>query len=246
MFIKSIKQKMYGRPLAAGLAILLALALAVGTAWALSAHSREVIKEVWHFKAPVRFGADNGLTYTFPTSQSAGAFKNDGSGTLSWGTLITTRDVQLPLASFIINGVPVTNATAPGIEVDDLIPGIVWADGETTPAQITFRVPVDYSTGGSFRVLATESDSTTPNEVDFSVYINSDGTAADAAATDQTTVALAGTTATADEVTLTVATDFAALAAGQYVTLNLWRDNTADGTGDLEVKGVVFRYSSAQ
>lgn len=157
-----------------------------------------------------------------------------------------TDTIQLPLASFFVSGDPITAATAPGTEVDDLIPGIVWADGETTPAQITFRVPANYSSGGAFKVLATESDSTTPNQVDFSVYINSDGTAADSAATDQTPVVMAGTTSTPDEITLSVTTDFSALSAGKYVTLNIWRDNVADGTGDLEVKGVVFYYTAAQ
>ena len=161
-----------------------------------------------------------------------------------------SRYIQLPLASFLTsdaaNGEQITTTTAPGFEIDDLIPGMVWADGEVTPAYMTFRVPDDYASGGAFKVLATESDSTTPNQVDFSVYLNSDGTAADSAATDQTPVALTGTTSTPSEITLTVATDFASLAAGDWVTLNIWRDNTADGTGDLEVKGVVFDYTATQ
>jgi hypothetical protein len=109
----------------------------------------------------------------------------------------------------------------------------------------TFRIPVDYASGGAFRLFCTESDSTTPNQVDFDVYVNSNGVAADAAATGQTPVALAGTTATTSVVTLTPATDFAALAAGYWVTLRIWRDDTAEGTGDLEVKGVDFYYTAA-
>jgi len=156
------------------------------------------------------------------------------------------RYYQLPIVAVTVTGDAITASTAPGLEVDDLIPGIVWADGETTPVQITFRIPSDYSSGGLFKVLATESDSTTPNQVDFSVYVNTSGVAADAAATNQTPVALAGTTSTPSEITLTVATDFAALAAGNWVTLNIWRDDTATGTGDLEVKGIAFYYTAVQ
>ncbi len=160
------------------------------------------------------------------------------------------RYVQLPLGSFVTETggayTPVTSSTAPGMEVDDLIPNIVWADGETTPAQISFMIPSDYSSGGAFYVLATESDSTTPNQIDFSIYNNKDATAADAAATNQTPVALAGTTSTPDLVTLTPATDIASVVANEVITLDIWRDNTADGTGDLEVKAVVFFYTATQ
>jgi len=157
------------------------------------------------------------------------------------------RYMNLPLMSFVHNGsAAITASTAPGLEDDDNMPGIVWADGETTPVEVSFRVPGDYASGGAFKLFATESDSTTPNEVDFDVYVNADGTAADSSATGQTPVALAGTTSTPDEVTLTVATDFESLAAGSLVTLRIWRDNTADGTGDLEVKNVAFYYTATQ
>jgi hypothetical protein len=159
----------------------------------------------------------------------------------------TTRHIQLPIGAFVFDGgLPVTDSTAPGYEEDDLIPNIVWADGETTPVFQSFRVPYDYASGGTFKVLATESDSTTPNEIDFLVYVNADGAAADSAATGQTPVALAGTESTPDEVSLTVAADFASLAAGKWVTLSIWRDNTATGTGDLEVKGAAFEYTAKQ
>lgn len=157
------------------------------------------------------------------------------------------RYFQLPLNGFVLDdATPVSGLTAPGFEIDDLIPNIVWADAETTPIVITFVIPEDYASGGAFKVLATESDSTTPNQIDFDVYVNSDGVAADASATGQTPVALAGTTSTPDMVTLTPATDFAALAAGQWVTLRIWRDDAADGTGDLEIKGVTFFYTATQ
>ncbi len=191
-------------------------------------------------------------TYNFRGNNSSGTrvFSVDKSGnTYIAGTLSNARvrEFTLPLMGFVLStGEVVTSSTAPGLEVDDSIPGIVWADGETTPVMATFRVPTDYSSGGAFRLLATESDSTTPNRVDFDVYVNRDGLIADSSATNQTPVALAGTTSTGSVVTLTPATDFASLAAGDWVTLRFWRDNVAAGTGDLEVKGVSFFYTATQ
>jgi len=177
------------------------------------------------------------------TVESGGTLAIESGGTLTYAR---ERSFTLPLFGFVSNdGVVLTSSTAPGLEIDDLVPNIVWADGETTPVQITFRVPSDYSSGGAFRLLCTESDSTTPNQVDFDVYVNKDGTAADASASNQTPVALAGTTSTPDVVTLTPATDFTSLAAGDWVTIRIWRDNTANGTGDLEVKGVEFFYTAS-
>ncbi|MHC4791522.1 MAG: hypothetical protein ACYS8Y_08830, partial [Planctomycetota bacterium] len=78
------------------------------------------------------------------------------------GTLTATieREILLPLGSFALSntGVPLTASTAPGFEIDDVLPGIVWADGETTPVMQSFRVPYDYSSGGAFRVIASESN----------------------------------------------------------------------------------------
>lgn len=191
---------------------------------------------------------------TYP-SGSAVDVESGATATIA-GTLTVTgtfthsreRAISLPLTGFTVNDVTVQvvgSTTAPGFEIDDLIPNIVWADGETTPVQITFRIPSDYLSGGAFRVIATESGTSTPNEVDFDVYVNKNGQAADSSAHNQTPVALAGTSSTPSEVTLTPASDFDSLAAGDWVTLRIWRDNTATGTNDLEVKGVEFFYTAS-
>jgi len=203
----------------------------------------------------VRLKALSEDTYQIEVQNSSGTrvFSVDSSGnTYISGTLSNSRErsIPLPLMGFLsdTDASPLSTSSNPGLEIDDLIPNIVWADGETTPVVTTFRVPSDYSSGGAFRLLCTESDSTTPNQVDFDVYVNRSGSALDAAATGQTPVAL-GTgsyTATPVVVTLTPATDFASLAAGDWVTLRIWRDNAAAGTGDLEVKGVEFYYTASQ
>jgi hypothetical protein len=180
-----------------------------------------------------------------------------GTGTISSTEVADiVRYYQLPLTGFAIETggggktvgtatAPLTASTAPGLELDDKLNNVVWADGETSPIQTTFRVPGDYSSGGGFKLLATTSGATTDNMVDFDVYINSDGTAADTSADNQTPVLIS---ATPDEVSLIPsATDFSTLAAGHWVTLRLWReDSTSLGTGDLEVKGVTFYYTAIQ
>lgn len=191
------------------------------------------------------YALDDGSGNTLLRIKNSSGNVNTIAGTLKY--------IQLPLTAFVVetggNGstvgtatAPLTASTTPGMEMDDNMLSIVWADGETSPIQVTFRVPDDYVSGGIFKVIATESGTSTANQVDFDVYVNSDGTASDSAATDQTPVALAGTSSTPDEVTLTPATDFSALSAGKWVTLRLWRDDVATGTNDLELKGVVFSY----
>ena len=79
----------------------------------------------------------------------------------------------------------------PGLEIDNSIPAIVWADGETTPCSVTFRVPADYVSGGAFAVIADESTGdATPCQIDFEVYVNADGSPFDASVSNQTPVAL--------------------------------------------------------
>lgn len=206
----------------------------------------------------VRVKSTGEETYQVEVQNSSGTrvYSVDSSGNVYvGGTMAVTgtftsaieRGFTLPLLGFMLTDAsPVSVATVPGLEVDDLIPNIVWADGETSPVMITFRVPTDYSSGGAFRVIATESDSTTPNRIDFDVYVNRNGRAAASSASNQTPVALAGTTSTPSVVTLTPATDFSSLAAGDWVTLRIWRDDTATGTGDLEVKGVEFFYTATR
>ena len=156
---------------------------------------------------------------------------------------------QIPLTDFILNdgtNIAVLSAsTKPGVELDNANTAIVWSDGEATAVEAKFRVPSDYIEGGKFRVFVDESsDGATTNQVDFAVYVNGTAEAWDSATTNQTPVALAGTPGTPTVVTLTPATDFSALAAGDIVTVRLWRDDTAVGTRDLELYYAEFYYDN--
>jgi hypothetical protein len=154
-------------------------------------------------------------------------------------------EVALPLTGFTYtNGAQLSTSTAPGLEIDNLIPGIVWSDGETTPVQITMRVPADYSSGGAFRVFADSSSSTTPVQIDYSIYGNGHNTAWASAASNETPVALSTGAGTPCIVSLPLnTTDAAIITAGKIVTLNLWRDDASAGTGDLEISYVEFYYN---
>lgn len=178
----------------------------------------------------------------------------DGSG---WAL---TRSFELPLASFVIDGAGASEGyplsydggTAPGLDIIDGIPAIIWASPEVTPVQYTFRLPSDYSSGLSFRVLVSSSNS--PHSYDWSLFINKDSTAFDAAANAQTSVeqALSSAEATAKNEILTFSPNSSALAdlaAGNYVTLSIWRvgaDSDSFGAGNAEVKGITGLYEATR
>lgn len=206
----------------------------------------------WTGVGSLRLTPNSSDTYTIDSRNTSGTttFSVTPAGVaaltgITGAAVATTK--SLPLLSFLEeNGTVLSASSVPNIATNDAIPSLEWADGETAKVMQTFTVPPDYASTPTFRAFATESNSATPNEIDFQVYVNTDGTASDSSATNQTPVALAGTTSTPDEVTLTVATDFASLSAGDRVTLFLWRDNTAIGTGNLEIKAVDFRYNRSQ
>ncbi|MCP4570581.1 MAG: hypothetical protein GY841_23600 [FCB group bacterium] len=229
------------------------ISVVIADAAGLLEHNDQHMKGTWYFENTGTSADFSGNIVVDGTSTLTGAVTI--VGTLTHAS--TNESLPLPLFTFFgettSDGstvgdaiLPLTTSTTPKLDQDDLSAGVVWVDADTSAIQTNFIVPRDYNAGGGFRVMATESDSTTPNKVDFDVYVNRSGSAADAAATGQTPVALNGTTSTPSLVTLTVSTDFASLAAGDNVTLRLWRDNVADGTGDLEVKAVDFIYTRTQ
>ena len=142
-----------------------------------------------------------------------------------------------------------TSATSgPYVALNNNAASLVWLDGSISMAQVTLRVPSDYSSGGTFRALCDSDATTTPTQVDFSLFINTDGAAAwDAAASDQTPVALARVFSSPEVVTLSPdATDAALIAANSFITINVWRDDTATGTDNLEMYWLGFYYNSVQ
>ena len=232
-------------------AVVLALAFAVvAGAYVTNKGNDQHIFNRWKFWENTYFGSGTTMDVN-GTLDITGATVTGTSVVTGTNIVDVTRAMPLPLGGFVVETsgstyAELTTSTTPGFEYDDVVPAIVWGDGEASPVAITFRVPDDYSSGGAFRVFATESNANTVNQIDFEVYVNADATAADSSATDQTPAALDQNTSTGCEVTLTVATDFGSLAAGNWVTLRVWRDDVADGDADLEIKGVDFYYESTQ
>ena len=172
-------------------------------------------------------------------------FKDDNGNTSS----ITNQEgtLFLPIGAFTLGstGIPITRDTAPGYGFADGQQYVEWADGETSPIQITFPVPASFLRRDSvdFEVFTTESSTSTPSQVDFDVRVNADATAIDSSSTNQTPAATAGgSTSSPDEVSLVVTADFASLTAANWVTLRLWRDDVATGTNSLRIHSVKFRF----
>lgn len=214
------------------LALLISLLLVIPTVYA---SSIEVQDDGTYVGTAVKLNF-TGVTTTF--SQDTATIPIAGGASI-------VREIQFPL-SFLhgVDGSQLSTTSVPGLAINNSLASVVWSDGETSAAQVTFKVPADYSSGGAFYLLCDESANSTRSQVDFEVYVNTDGAVWDSAVTGQTPVALTEVAGTAEQVSLTVATDFSALAAGTYVSLNVWRDDTAVGTNDLELYYASFYYTA--
>jgi len=228
-------------------ALMIATVLFVASPHAAGVFNRgtHLINAFWRMDANSEIEFISGSTLDL---QSGATLNMDGTLDLASATvtLANSRTIDLNIVNGYIDGTGIIGAdgtTAPGIAEIDGIPAIVFADDEVTPVQWTFRLPDDYSTALSFRVLASESSDTTNSEIDFAIWSNSDAAVFDAAKVDQTAVALADSAATNEVVTLTVdSTGLAQCTAGYWITLELF--NTTTGDGSLEIKGVQALYTA--
>jgi len=146
------------------------------------------------------------------------------------------------------DGSPIlASTTQPVRQIDNNMASMVWVDGNTEKATVTFRIPNDYVADGAFRVLADQSvNSGTHAKIDYETYLSTAGSQADSTAQGDIPVALTAYNGSPELVALAAATEGASFAAGSIVTLNIWRDDVSAGTGDLEVYYVEFYYSKSQ
>jgi len=157
--------------------------------------------------------------------------------------------VQFALTDFVIvydtTPLVLTTATIPNFEVTPSeVLALVWDDGEASPIQVTFGVPADYASGGAFRVFVDEgADGATPCYVDYITHMNRTGIKWNQTSDNQAAVALPDDPQTPSLVDLPVVTTFASLAAGDIVTLELWRDDVNTGTRALCLYYAEFYYS---
>jgi hypothetical protein len=156
--------------------------------------------------------------------------------------------VDLPIMSFVLSTPgDLTTSSQPGLESDNGIPSIVWADGETTAIQRTFRIPEDYESDGNFRIVASNGSlaSSGTNYIGWGIYVNTAGSSWASVYNGSLTSAEVTGDSTPDEVTLLSSTEDALFSAGAIVTLVLQRDDTnANGTrnADMELYSVQFYY----
>jgi len=212
-----------------GVLLALTLGISIGTA------ANEVFQGSVYFKKAKILIDGNSVIDT--TSGSTGDFTNAHMAN-------RTRYVDLQVGTFHLaaDGVPLTAATVPGWVLANGLPALEWAQGESAAIFTTFRVPEDYVSGATFVCTWSLDAASTDTTVDFQVYVNTAAAAYDAAATNQTPVAVTNTTANNVATTLTVATD--TFVADDLVTLSVWR---AAGTGagsNLNLLGCRLAYTA--
>ena len=162
----------------------------------------------------------------------------------TWGTCLhfTPGDfVAVDAAETTV--VEITTATGPKIDVQNRKPCLVWDDAEESYAQVTFKVPANYVSGGSFRAFTDYNTGSDSPSIEYRVLIDSDGDAWDTAWTVQTAVDPSGTAGKPELTDLPITTDFASLAAGDIVTFSIARDDDDASTADLELYYVEFYYN---
>lgn len=114
------------------------------------------------------FQASPGNTY----GQTAGQdnYRIDEGGRLVEATDTTDiyRYFNLPISSFLYRKnsskiLAITDSTKPGYEYNTNLNlgGIVWSDGETSPAEVMFRIPEDYYSSLTFKVFASAAQPST-------------------------------------------------------------------------------------
>ncbi len=135
-------------------------------------------------------------------------------------------------------------STAPALGVRNDASCLIWLDATETYAQVTFKVPDDYISEGTFRAFTDYNTGSDHPNIQYRVFINSDGTVWDVSYTTQTKVDPAGTAGTPELTALPITTDFASLAAGEIVTFAVTRDNIDTSAAELELYYVEFSYSA--
>ncbi len=216
---------------------------------------------------PIVTGIDDG-TFEFWTSESSvDVVLDDGirSKMISGMTTVTPHRILLVAQSkqsqvlkftpgdfiAIDNGgttiIPLTASSWPQLQVNNAIVSIVWSDEQETYAQVTFKVPDDYLSGGAFRIFTDYDSGSDHPQIQYYVYLNQDDETWDANVTAQTPVDPAGTAGKPELTNLPITTDFDSLAAGDVITLGISRsDQEAGVTAELETYYVEFYYNSKE
>ncbi len=140
-----------------------------------------------------------------------------------------------------------TASTWPQLQLQNNVIALVWGDGNESYAQVTFKVPDDYLSGGAFRIFTDYNSGSDHPQINYRVRVNSDGVAWDTGSTVQSAVDPGGTAGLPELTNLPLTTDFDSLAAGEIVTFEFVRsDQEAGVTASLESYYLEFYYNSKE
>ncbi|MDD5567142.1 MAG: hypothetical protein PHH01_03010 [Patescibacteria group bacterium] len=166
-----------------------------------------------------------------------------------------TRKVDVPFGSIYgLNGAttisPLTSATTPNLTYTAIQGAhLVYSEDDTDSLVASIVVPVDYSSGGAFKMITdTSAAIVTDWNFDYEVAIGkTSGTAAwDVAVDDETPVDVPDSPGEPSTITFTP-TDQADISAGDIVNIKITPDsNTATGEPDVEIYGLWFEYTATQ
>ena len=137
----------------------------------------------------------------------------------------------------------ITTSSTPNLDKQNRLPCLVWSDGETCYAQVSFKVPQNYYSGGGFRVFTDYNTGSDNPLIHYKVFVNEDGQAWDSSATTQSDVDPSGTAGTPELVSLPVTTDFSGIEADDVITFMMTRSDGDASTADLEVYYVEFYWN---
>lgn len=228
--------------------LLVVLTLGLGVAYAGDSHFDSVVAQPSNGVPPDNWGLQ--------VLNSAGqqVFAIDGNGN---ATIPVVRMVPLVMNAFTTVSLDDTTmygqmgaSNALAFSINASMPGVAWIAGNyTSPASVTFRVPDDYASGGSFRVLTTQSAAGGVNAMKFDVLALPGSLSPQtgqgwATRTAQAAVSLTNYQSTSPyAITLTPVTDFANLTGGRFVTFRIWR---VTGTNTVYVHSIDFFYTAKQ
>jgi hypothetical protein len=186
-------------------------------------------------------------------SSGTAVFKVDDSGNVTTSGTMTSgtgsRNIPLPILTFgLTDGALLTRSmSVVGTYISPTttyVRSIVFpSSAGVSPVETTFRIPDDYSAGGSFVLMAYQSGASGYCRVGFDYRTNTVGTALATTATTQPEFVLLYNGITPTQVSLTPTMS---LVAGQWVTLRLWRGATSTGTDTLHIPNVSFIYISTR
>ena len=232
------------------LAICMAVLFAAGLAFAETPSTLK--RNVWNAKQTFKHGV-----------AVEGSVEMDSGVVSSTEIADVTRSIPLQLGAAInkysVNAAsPIQNWQAgfPGLTASYGIPAILWASGENASIGWGFMLPADYSSGLSFRMVASTNTQGSPTlwALRWALYVDAPGASIGSTPFSQASVPNSVTAPASKNILFTFSPDAtaqASFAAGNFVTAFFWpidqRVVSYFGTnGTTAMRSIEARYTSTQ